>query len=187
MFRIISATAIMLLLTTTPQVSAEEATEYEIKGSMECEVVGQTVIQSEDGRPKVYSHIKGLETGDNVGFRYSVSVEPDSDYSIIAVALWLHIQQFSTLYSDHHGNEDEFDLYEQSRGLIVSEDYIEFFNESMHVRLERYYKSDWHGIATDYLVDDMVRRSMVVDCRQSENNWDLFRKEASQAFDSYAD
>jgi hypothetical protein len=74
-----------------------------------------------------------------------------------------------------------------SSGVVAAEGFLEFFNKTMHVRLERYYKSDWHGIATNYYEDSTMRRTMTVDCRQNENNWDAFRREANKAFEKYTD
>lgn len=165
---------------------AQDNEQREIYGSMACEITGQQVIQSDEGKSVEYSSMGGLKTGDTIPLRYGVEIEPSSEYALAFISLGTLLVQSSSAFNEHYGDADSFDLYEMSSGVVAAEGFLEFFNQTMHVRLERYYKSDWHGIATDYRENSLVRRMMTVDCRQDVNNWDAFRREANKAFDRYS-
>jgi hypothetical protein len=168
-------------------IQAQDDDQRKIYGSMECKITGQQVIQSDEGKSVEYSAMNGQETGNTTDLRYGVEIEPASKYAHAFISLGTLIVQSSSIYNEHYGDEDSFDLYEMSSGIVVAEEFLEFFNGTVHVRLERYYKSDWHGIATDYREKDLIRRTMTVDCRQDVNNWDVFRQEANAAFDRYTE
>jgi hypothetical protein len=180
----------LLLLTSIclfqVQAIAQEEEMRKIEGSMDCKITGQVVIQSDEGKSVEYRSMSGLETGDTIPLRYGVEIEPSSEYALAFISLGTLLVQSGSLYNEHYGDEDSFDLYEMSSAIIADGEFLEFFNQTMHVRLERYYKSDWHGIATDYRENSLVRRTMTVDCRQDVNNWDAFRREANKAFERYS-
>ncbi|MEX0450501.1 hypothetical protein V6X62_01555 [Spiribacter sp. 218] len=167
-------------------IQAQDNIEPKIYGSMECKITGQQVLQSDEGKPAEYSSMGELKTGDTIPLRYGVEIEPSSEYALAFISLGTLLVQSSSIFNEHYGDADSFDLYEMSSGVVAAEGFLEFFNQTMHVRLERYYKSDWHGIATDYRENSLVRRMMTVDCRQDVNNWDAFRREANKAFDRYS-
>ena len=181
--------ALLLLASSTHSASTEAQSddEHEIHGSMQCKITGQQVIQSDEGKSVEYRTMNGLETGDTIALRYGVEIDPSLESASAFIQLGMLFVQSSSLFNQHYGDENSFDLYEMSSGMVAAENFLEFFNQTQHVRLERYYKSDWHGIATDYRENSLVRRTMTVDCRQDEDNWDAFRQKASTAFDQYSD
>jgi len=165
------------------QAFAEEDREGSTQGSMDCKITGQVVIQSDEGKSVEYSSIKGLETGDTIPLKYNVSVEPDTEYAEVFISLGLRMQDYTTQTSDYYQINGELEIYDGTRGLIASADRLDFFNETAHIRLRRYYKSDWHGIATSFLHNEMLRRTLTMDCRQDNNKWDRFRKHVNSAFE----
>ena len=181
--------ALVLLGFSTHSMSTEARNNqpYKVHGSMECKITGQQVIQSDEGQSVEYGTMNGLETGDTIALRYGVEINPSSESASAFISLGTVLVQSSSLFNEHYGDENSFDLYEMSSGIVAAENFLEFFNQTQHVRLERYYKSDWHGITTNYRENSLVRRTITVDCRQDVNNWDTFRQKANAAFDRYSD
>lgn len=86
----------------------------EVYGSMSCEITGQQVIQSDEGKSIEYSNVKGMETGETIPLLYRAEVEPSSKYAFAFISLGSLMVQSSSILNEHYGDEDSFDLYEMS-------------------------------------------------------------------------
>lgn len=130
-----------------------------IKGSMDCKILETSVMEVKEGRAYIYSGVEGfLSKGDSFKFVYKYLGSPnelgvDIEFSVdnhrgmrlfLLQPIGFHSKQIS--YFNTSSNLSYLDDG-GTRFLSFGPNYIRIVTEyDEEVRLQRYYKDDWHGI-----------------------------------------
>ena len=166
--------AAIIILTASAGLSDELMVE------MECTVTAQTILESDEGKPKTYKGFKGkYRTGDTLSLHFDNLYHPD-----IFISLWN--KKTDSKVMDYY-SEAEKNAYKEAListdligSLYISEDQIFINNSSEKLNLKRYYKSDFHGIYVFHgLREATLAQISTLDCRMITDNFD----EILNAFD----
>lgn len=135
----------------------------DIEGSMRCEVMSNQVLEVLDGRPRTYSGIKDqFDVGDTLLLKYRAfaSAETPGKFGTLLIQLvdeprarvWMRgsgpVVPHSELNNFLILDQASEDIPRGVEGISFSPDYIRLAS-AFHgeIRLSRYYKSDWQGLA----------------------------------------
>ena len=149
-------------------------------GSMRCEVKSNDVIVMEEGSANKYNgYTNGFKVGDALLLKYNantagvtVALENQSNPNAIPrIFVTINKSDVGFTSSDVRANE-----YNSEGGIVRTgpRDYISVYNDSLtfsnllyRAELERYYKSDWHGLVHSVLGLDA--HIMGISCTHNNN------------------
>lgn len=164
MKRQIAAALITLNFCATPVLSQEAS------GHMNCTVLSMHATEAEEGRAQFYSGVENrIEEGDELRFEFNVGREvTDVEFrdtkrdTVIYSTLVPRGATEGELIKDGEASVTGIGNFIRlsAENISSSNSVTGFF------RLERYNKSDWHGIVTTApIIYDPVVQVLVVDCR----------------------
>jgi len=143
---------------------------------MDCEVTYQSVVSSEDGKPKTYAGFTGeTEQGDTLRLEYGTSDYPELYMKLTDVKRDKNILEFDNasiafLMSDkpeiEFGGDEKIVYFSSENGFLnMSPDKLnaKYFGQRLH--LYRYYKSDFHGLRTITNAPNLTTLVQTFDCR----------------------
>ena len=172
--RVVMKKILILILFISSQVNAQS-----VDGAMECNVTGNVVVASEEGRFKTYTSIKGgVKTNEKLILEYKIRSKT------VFMSLKRNQAENNTLISTFITTEKPEIIVKKdsSGGFILTDpmyqhglsflpDYIRIkdFDE---LTLSRYYKNDWHGIYSQVDGPGAFTQTITLDCRHANDKMD---------------
>ena len=161
-------------------------------GQMSCKLLDQSVIQLDEGKSQEYSSADNFLTeGDEIDISYSTNdsgafrFDIGKSYRTGSQSVYYGIIGRSMGPSEFEGFGFESDFGKKPGLRFASNDFpynsVLFFNQDIiffssklgTVMLERYYKSDWHGLFADVSIENRMTHQMSFDCRHNVDRMNL--------------
>ena len=162
------------------------ASYEQIKGSMDCKVKTNYIIDMVDGIPKKYSgFVDGFKVGDTLRVEYQFNEPSAMDFGIFEnventypdYVTRVKFTAIKDLKWVNSGNSGESYYADKFGNLTFSKNMIRLASRyyqgpDSRLVMKRYYKDDWHGTGTVEVEDTMTAQIYTIDCRPRENNID---------------
>lgn len=164
---------------------------------MECEVKYQTVVGSAEGKPEIYTGFTGqVEAGDTVTLEYGTSQDIDLYMKLTDTKRNDVVLTFDTQASilDNPFLDAEVRVLDLAKPFIAfdkKDGFMNFSTEefnvnyfSIRMHLDRYYKSDFHGLFVHTNAGNMQVFVQALDCRMVKDEFDQVLSKFEAKLDS---
>ena len=152
---------------------------------MDCEVKYQTVVGSDEGKPETYSGFTDqVEVGDKLRLEYGTSDSPELYMKLTDTKRDLLVIDYDTQASilDNPFVDAEVRVLDLAKPMIAfnkQDGFMNFDTEefnishySIRMHLDRYYKSDFHGLFVRTNAPNMQVLVQTLDCRMVKDEFD---------------
>ena len=129
-------------------------------------------MRIEDGKASNFNAYRnGVDVGDHLEFQYSLSdgivtIElKDTKRNETSVYVLAFIDDMLAYRDDERALTNKFGLYSYDGTIIFEPNRIIAQNRDGRIRLKRYYKDDWNGIATIPNENPLDEQILTLDCQ----------------------